>query len=290
LETIELQYPAARRAVIKRARVGVVGSGEYVLVILSKFGYRLCRLLRKERSSSISSRDATQDEIRLPEREWNNLCLCRHQRQQNRHASFRCGVADSRDQLTEAGIRLVQCAGICGCLLKDCARRRKDPSLQDSVLFGENGSLAMEHDLCVSCELPAKLMLLCIGEPSDFVLNEDACLRDQPDATTHCAGIYNEDAFALPAPYTYGDFRRNIVAGPDLTNVKFAMGKAFDLWPERGLKFQIRASANYFLNHPSFAQPGTTLGGPPSAEIGGASINGVTIGGRVWEMYGRLSF
>ena len=101
---------------------------------------------------------------------------------------------------------------------------------------------------------------------------------------------YNLDAFALPAPYTYGNFRRNIVTGPDLTNINFSIGKGFDLWPDRGVKFQIRASANNILNHPSFGQPGTTLGGPPSAELNGASINSVTIGGRVWEMYGRLSF
>jgi hypothetical protein len=101
---------------------------------------------------------------------------------------------------------------------------------------------------------------------------------------------YNLDAFALPPAYTYGDFRRNIVAGPDLTNVNFSIGKGFDLWPEQSVRFQIRASANNILNHPSFGQPGTTLGGPPSAELGGASINSVTIGGRVWEFYGRLSF
>jgi hypothetical protein len=116
-----------------------------------------------------------------------------------------------------------------------------------------------------------------------------------PDATggNHYKSLsewYNLDAFALPAPYTYGDFRRNIVEGPDLTDINFAMGKAFDLWPERGVQFQIRASVNNILNHPSFGQPGTTLGGPPSAEIGGASINSVTIGGRTMEMYARLSF
>jgi hypothetical protein len=101
---------------------------------------------------------------------------------------------------------------------------------------------------------------------------------------------YNLDAFALPPNYTYGNFRRNIVVGPDLTDVNFAFGKSFDLWPERNVKFQIRASASNILNHPSFGQPGTTLGGNPSSEQGGANINSVTIGGRHWEMYGRLSF
>jgi hypothetical protein len=102
---------------------------------------------------------------------------------------------------------------------------------------------------------------------------------------------YNLDAFALPAAFTYGNFRRNIVTGPDLTNINFSIGKAFDLWPERNVKFQIRASANNILNHPSFGQPGTTLGTVNAVQAqGNANINSVTIGGRVWEMYGRLSF
>jgi hypothetical protein len=101
---------------------------------------------------------------------------------------------------------------------------------------------------------------------------------------------YNLDAFALPPTYTYGDFVRNTLRGPDLTNINFAIGKGFDLWPDRNVQLQIRGSANNILNHPSFGQPGTTLGGPPSGEIGGAQINTVTIGGRTWEMYGRLSF
>jgi hypothetical protein len=101
---------------------------------------------------------------------------------------------------------------------------------------------------------------------------------------------YNLDAFALPPAYTYGDFVRNTLRGPDLTNTQLGLSKSFDVWPDRGVQFQIRGSANNILNHPSFGQPGTTLGGPPSAEVGGAQINTVTIGGRTWEMYGRLSF
>lgn len=97
---------------------------------------------------------------------------------------------------------------------------------------------------------------------------------------------YNLQAFAVPAPYTYGNFRRNIVAGPDLTNINFSAGKSFDLWPERNVKFQFRAMATNILNHPSFGQPGNNaIGGGESAQI-----TGVTIGGRTWEMYGRISF
>ncbi len=98
---------------------------------------------------------------------------------------------------------------------------------------------------------------------------------------------YNLDAFAVPANYTYGDFRRNIVTGPDLTDVNFQAGKSFDLWPERNVKFQIRGSATNILNHPSFAQPGGNVIG---AGAGQAVVSGTTVSGRTWEMYGRLSF
>jgi hypothetical protein len=97
---------------------------------------------------------------------------------------------------------------------------------------------------------------------------------------------YNLQAFAVPAPFTYGNFRRNIVAGPGLTNIDFSFGKSFDLWPERDVKFQIRGSATNILNHPSFGQPGNNaIGGGQSAQV-----TGVTVGGRTWELYGRLSF
>ncbi len=36
---------------------------------------------------------------------------------------------------------------------------------------------------------------------------------------------YNLDAFSVPAPYTYGDFRRNMVYGPGLSRVDFLSGQ-----------------------------------------------------------------
>lgn len=91
-----------------------------------------------------------------------------------------------------------------------------------------------------------------------------------------------------PSDFTnsYGTFRRNLIYGPDLTNVNFSLGKSFDILPERGVKFQFRAEATNILNHPSFAQPGNNQIGNNAPE----QITGVTVGGRVWEMVGRLSF
>ena len=97
---------------------------------------------------------------------------------------------------------------------------------------------------------------------------------------------YNLDAFAVPAPFTYGDFRRNIVRGPGLTEVNASLGKTFDVWPERGVKLQIRADATNLPNHASFGQPGNNaIGNGQSAQI-----TSTTVGGRGMQLYGRISF
>jgi Carboxypeptidase regulatory-like domain/TonB dependent receptor len=97
---------------------------------------------------------------------------------------------------------------------------------------------------------------------------------------------YNLDAFAVPDPFTYGNFRRNIVRGPGLTEWNASLGKTFDVWPERGVKMQFRADATNVLNHPSFGQPGNNaIGNGQSAQI-----TGVTVGGRAMQIYARLSF
>jgi len=98
---------------------------------------------------------------------------------------------------------------------------------------------------------------------------------------------FNTSAFALPNAYSYGNFRRNVVTGPGLTDVNFSFGKSFDLWPERDVKFQIRGDATNVLNHPSFAQSGNNVVGGTDAS---SQITGVTVGGRSWQIYGRLSF
>lgn len=97
---------------------------------------------------------------------------------------------------------------------------------------------------------------------------------------------YNLAAFAVPANYTYGNFRRNIVTGPGLTELNASLGKTFDLWPSRNVQFQLRCDATNVLNHPSFGQPGNNAIGKNQS----AQITGTTVGGRQVELYGRISF
>jgi Carboxypeptidase regulatory-like domain len=101
---------------------------------------------------------------------------------------------------------------------------------------------------------------------------------------------YNPCALVVPASYTYGTFRRNIITGPGIEDMNASLGKTFDIYPDRGIKLEIRADAFNVLNHPSFAQSGSNVIGPPTSNSGSAVINGVTIGGRTMQLYGRISF
>ncbi len=99
---------------------------------------------------------------------------------------------------------------------------------------------------------------------------------------------YNTSAFEVPAAFTYGDFGRNTIIGPGLSEVNMSLGKTFALWPAHNVNFELRADATNVLNHPSFGQPGTTIA--PAANQPSIAINGVTVGGRALELYGRISF
>ncbi|MGA7858126.1 MAG: carboxypeptidase regulatory-like domain-containing protein, partial [Terracidiphilus sp.] len=97
---------------------------------------------------------------------------------------------------------------------------------------------------------------------------------------------FNPAAFAIPAPNTYGTFLRNTVYGPGLNVLNFSFGKSFAVLPDRGVNFEIRADSQNVLNHPSFGQPNGTVVGTGSP----TNITSTTIGGRTFQIYGRLSF
>ncbi|MGB7136025.1 MAG: carboxypeptidase-like regulatory domain-containing protein [Acidobacteriaceae bacterium] len=97
---------------------------------------------------------------------------------------------------------------------------------------------------------------------------------------------YNLSALSVPAPYTYGNFVRNSVYGPGLTDMNASLGKVFALWPEHGVNLEIRGEAFNVLNHPSFGQPGNNAIGPGES----AQITGVTVGGRSMQLFGRINF
>ncbi len=97
---------------------------------------------------------------------------------------------------------------------------------------------------------------------------------------------FNTAAFAQPAAFTFGNEGRNILRGPDLTDIDFSLGKnfAFPVFNERA-NLQLRFDATNILNHPSFANPNNSIG-TPSAGI----ITSTTVGGRSLQLGARFSF
>ncbi|HLH05211.1 MAG TPA: TonB-dependent receptor [Bryobacteraceae bacterium] len=68
---------------------------------------------------------------------------------------------------------------------------------------------------------------------------------------------FNTAAFALPAPYTFGNEGRNNLTGPPLRNVDFITYKDF-LFTER-MRLQFRAEFFNILNHVNFGLPDTNV-------------------------------
>jgi hypothetical protein len=97
---------------------------------------------------------------------------------------------------------------------------------------------------------------------------------------------YNLNALTLPANFTYGNFLRNQVYGPGIVNVAASVGKTFDVWPERGVKFELRADAGNVLNKPSFGQPNGNAIGPGEVN----NITSTTVGGRAIQIFGHITF
>jgi hypothetical protein len=94
---------------------------------------------------------------------------------------------------------------------------------------------------------------------------------------------FNANAFAAPAPGTYGNNRRNNLYGPSYLLTNLALGKTFHVY-ER-FNFEIRGEANNFINHPSFGLPDNNIGAGHQGQI-----TSVSVGGRTMQLYGRLSF
>jgi hypothetical protein len=109
---------------------------------------------------------------------------------------------------------------------------------------------------------------------------------------------FNEAAFAVPTPGTFGNSSRNSLNGPGLSQINFSLGKTFSIW--ESVKFQIRADANNIVNHPSFNLPVTGGTEQSSAQLvvnsngsiatGTSTIRSLTVDGRTMQLSGRLSF
>jgi hypothetical protein len=96
-------------------------------------------------------------------------------------------------------------------------------------------------------------------------------------------GWFNVNAFAAPAPGTFGNMGRNIVYGPGLNAVNMSLHKVFRVTERVNFDFSI--SASNALNHPSFALPDKLIGPGHFGQITGTSV-----GARQMEIVGKLRF
>jgi hypothetical protein len=103
-------------------------------------------------------------------------------------------------------------------------------------------------------------------------------------------------ALAQPAAGTYGDMARNVLYGPGLWDLDFALDKNFRIG-ER-FNFEFRGEAFNIFNHPSFAAPGGSSGSPTfgaSTTFGSSTFGDITsLAGanptRVIQIMARLTF
>ena len=96
---------------------------------------------------------------------------------------------------------------------------------------------------------------------------------------------FNPAAYASPSANTFGNFKRNTLRGPKLTDMDFSLGKTWSLpgW-EQG-KLGLRMDATNILNHPSFQNPDGKI-----TDSSAGVISGTTITGRVVQVSARFSF
>jgi hypothetical protein len=104
---------------------------------------------------------------------------------------------------------------------------------------------------------------------------------------------FDPTAYALPAPGTFGNMRRNSLRSPGIDEVNLSAGKSFALGDRVNL--QIRADTTNAFNHPSFGLPNLSL--EPSGGTGAQSFVGsatnittTTVGGRTMQLNARISF
>jgi hypothetical protein len=97
------------------------------------------------------------------------------------------------------------------------------------------------------------------------------------------AGWFDVNAYAAPAPGTFGNMARNSIYGPGLFSVGMSLIKSFKIW--ESISFDFSANAVNIFNHPSFSPPDRAIG---AGHVG--KITGVTVGGRQLEFVGKIRF
>jgi hypothetical protein len=83
---------------------------------------------------------------------------------------------------------------------------------------------------------------------------------------------FNQSCFTTAPAFSFGNAGRNVLYGPGMNNIDFAVHRFFPIPVREGLKLEFRVEFFNFLNRPEFAMPGVTLNLPTTGQIIATSI------------------
>jgi len=132
------------------------------------------------------------------------------------------------------------------------------PPLVKYVLGGwqPSGSLILQSAAAFSVQAGRENSLTGFGNRASLVGDPSRSARTDPNRDP-VFEWFNTKAFGHAATGTYGNSGRNIVFGPGLANVDFAVAKYFPI-TER-VRLQFRSEFFNLLNHTNFNDPNSTL-------------------------------
>jgi hypothetical protein len=107
---------------------------------------------------------------------------------------------------------------------------------------------------------------VCNGELGAWTLQnyfDTACFPNPSTITPPTVG----------GPPPFGNTGRNILYGPVINNIDFALHRSFALPIHENTNLELRAEAFNVFNHPEFSTPATTLNTTTTGTISGTSIN-----------------
>jgi hypothetical protein len=105
---------------------------------------------------------------------------------------------------------------------------------------------------------------------------------------------FNTAAFAIPAPYTFGNSYRGLIRAQRFINFDTSVIRSFPLWHE-GTRFEFRAEAFNLFNHPVFGLSYQNGGSFASTDLNSPSTFGSVDGqqantSRQLQVSGKIVF
>jgi hypothetical protein len=78
---------------------------------------------------------------------------------------------------------------------------------------------------------------------------------------------FDPTAFTIPAQYTYGNSRRDILRSEGLVEVDMTLKKMFNLGDSRTRQMELRFESFNLANHPTFSAPNATIGSSSAGKV-----------------------